>query len=66
MQVLTVGSDVVEVADDHVLINARHPMVDWRIREFCRQPIYIQGQKFYLRNHRKAAPPFSIQYELAP
>lgn len=66
MHTITVGSDVVEVAADHLLINARHPMVEWRIREFCRQPIYLQGQKFYLRNRRKAAPPFAIRYELAP
>lgn len=66
MSTINVGSDVVEVAADYILIKARHPIVDWRIREFCRQPIYIQDQKFYLRNRRKAASPFAIQYELAP
>jgi hypothetical protein len=66
MQTISVGSDLVEVADDHIVIDARHPFVDWRIREFCRQPIFFGGQKFFLRNRHKGIAPYAIRYELEP
>jgi hypothetical protein len=66
MQSITVGSDLVEVADDRVIIHARHPFMDWRIREFCRQPIFFKGQKFFLRQRHKGSSPYAIRYELEP
>lgn len=66
MESVQVGSDLVEVANDRVFINARHPFVDWRIREFCRQPIFFMEQKFFLRQRHKGHAPHAIRYELEP
>lgn len=66
MQAIPVGSDLVEVAEDHIVIHARHPFLDWRVREFCKQPIFFDGQKFYLRSRHKDTAPYVIRYELKP
>jgi len=66
MRTIPVGSDLVEVGEYHIVIHARHPIADWKIREFCRQPIYFKGQKFVLRNRLHGKAPHAVQYELVP
>jgi len=60
-----IGSDKVEAERERVIIHAAEPM-DWPIREFCRIPLYFQGQKYYLRSRRKGERPYAMVYELWP
>lgn len=66
MESIAVGTDRVEINADRVVIHALHPFCDWRIREFCRQPIYFEGRKFYLAAKSVGTAGFAIRYELAP
>lgn len=65
-QSLRVGPDLVTVEGDALVIYARRPIADWRIREFHKQPIFFQDEKYYLRDKRPATGPFAIRYELVP
>jgi hypothetical protein len=66
MQTVAVATDLVEITDDGLVIHARHPIPDWSIREFCRQPIFFAGQKYYLRSRQDGRAPFAVIYDLAP
>jgi hypothetical protein len=62
---LFIGSDKVVFEGDLLVIHATEPM-DWRIREFCKTPIWFRDQKYYLRSKRTGQPPHGVIYELAP
>ena len=62
---MKIGSDKVDLQNERLIIHARETMA-WPIREFCRVPISIQGQKYYLRSRRPAERPFAMIYELWP
>lgn len=61
-----VGTDEVAFEGDHVVIHARHPIIDWSVREFHRHAIYFRGRKYFLLTKRREAKPFAMRYELAP
>jgi len=60
-----VGSDVVRVAEDRLIVFARREMIDWKIRQFCVVPIYFRGHKFHLVGKSPGPAPFAYRYELA-
>ena len=65
MRVINVGTDEVRFERETVVILARKPIVDWSVREFCRQAIHIEGRKYFLVQRNKAQPPFAASYTLA-
>jgi hypothetical protein len=65
-KVLQIGPDRVTVQDYEVVIDARHPMPDWDVREINPVPIYFMDQKFYLVERRKGQAPFATRYVLKP
>jgi hypothetical protein len=62
---LMIGSDKVVFEGDLVVIHATEPM-DWRLREFCKVPIWFRDQKYFLQSKRTGQPPRGVIYELAP
>ena len=66
MHTTNVGSDELRFERDLVVIHARNPIADWRVREFCRNAIYFEGHKYFLLQRNKAERPFAARYTLAP
>jgi hypothetical protein len=62
---LFVATDKVVFQGDLLVIHATEVM-DWRIREFCKVPIWFRDQKYYLRSKRPAQTPRGMIYELLP
>ncbi len=62
---LFIATDKVVFEGDLVVIHATEAM-DWRIREFCKVPIWFRDQKYYLRSKRTGQPPRGVIYELVP
>jgi hypothetical protein len=65
-RVFTVGPDRVTVSAQEAVIEARNPMPDWDVREMNHVPVYLEDQKYYLVEGRKAAPPYAVRYVLLP
>ncbi len=65
-RIINVGPDRVTIEDAQVVIEAKNPMPDWTVREYCRTPIWFQEQKYYLRQKRAAEKPYAMRYVLAP
>ncbi|MEY4387714.1 MAG: hypothetical protein RLY20_2997 [Verrucomicrobiota bacterium] len=63
-RVIQVGSDKVILDGHRILIDAKHPILDWSVREFCHHPIYFEGWRYLLVGKRRIAKPFAIRYEL--
>jgi hypothetical protein len=61
---IAVGPDQVEITATQVIINARHPMPDWQVREYSRIPIYFRDQKYFLRQKSAGQKPFAARYLL--
>jgi hypothetical protein len=64
--VIRIGPDQVTIAPDEVIIDVRHEMSDWDVREYDRVPIYFQDKKFFLADKRRAKPPHALRYTLKP
>ena len=54
-KVVQIGPDLVTVTDEEVLIQARHPMPDWEVREFTVIPVYFEDKK--IRSRKKRGKP---------
>src|SRR5262245_14022776 len=65
-RVLKVGPDKVTVTEKEVIIEAKHPMTEWQVRDLNPIPIYFEDGKYFLVEVRKAAPPFAVRYLLHP
>ena len=65
-RVVTVGPDQVTVKEQEVIIDAKHPMPDWEVRELNPAPIYFEDKKFQLIHKSKAERPFAVRYFLQP
>jgi hypothetical protein len=65
VRAVIIGSDEVSLDAERVFIHAARPM-DWPIREFCRVPIWFEGQKYYLRSKHAGQSPRPVVYELWP
>ena len=58
------GTDVVQVTDDKVIVFASNEMPDWTVREFCVVPIHFRCHKFHLKRKAGGPPPYAFHYEL--
>jgi hypothetical protein len=65
-RVVQVGPDRVTLVGEEAIIEAKHPMPDWDVREINPVPIYLQDRKFLLARKSKASLPFSTRYHLLP
>jgi hypothetical protein len=61
-----VGPDQVEITATQVIIDARHPMTDWQVREYTRLPIYFRDKKYFLRQKIAGQKPYAMRYILEP
>ncbi len=65
-RVLQVGPDRVTITDTEVVIEARHPLLDWDVREMNHVPVYVQEKKYFLVQKRRGEPPYATHYLLHP
>jgi len=63
-RVVQVGSDKVILDGYRISIDAKHPIEDWSVREFCHHPIYFEGWKYILIGKRRIPKPYAMRYEL--
>ncbi len=64
--VIQIGPDRITLTDEGVIIEARHEMPDWEVRDFNPAPIYFQDKKYHLVGKRRADPPYAVRYHLQP
>jgi len=48
-----------------VLIEAKHEMTDWEVRELNPAPIYFEDKKYFLIEKRRSDPPYIVRYLLS-
>jgi len=65
-RVLQIGPDRVTFEANNVVIEAKHEMPDWEVREINPAPVYFEDKKFFLIEKRRANPPYAIRYLLSP
>jgi hypothetical protein len=65
-RVVKIGPDRVTVTEAKVVIEARHEMPDWKVREFKVIPIFFENRKYYLVQKSKVQPPYAFRYTLLP
>ncbi len=65
-RVFEVGPDRVTIGESQAIIEARHPLRDWEVREINYVPVYLQDKKYYLVEKRKAEAPYAVRYLLHP
>ncbi len=63
---IQVGPDQVEITAKQVIIDARHVMADWQVREYARIPIYFRDKKYFLRQKVAGQKPYAMRYILEP
>jgi hypothetical protein len=64
--VVHIGPDQVTMTAEEVIIEAKHEMSDWDVREFDKVPVYFEDKKHYLADKRRAKPPYAFRYVLKP
>jgi hypothetical protein len=65
-KVVRIGPDRVTIQGSEVVIQAKHRMPDWTVREINPEPIYFQENKFYLIQTRKGQGGYEVAYVLHP
>ncbi len=65
-RVFEVGPDRVTISQTEAIIEARHPLPDWEVREINYVPVYLEDKKYYLVEKRKAEEPYALRYLLHP
>jgi hypothetical protein len=63
---IQIGPDQVTITDQEVVIEAKHKMPDWQVREFKVIPIYFEDKKYFLAEKRKVQSPGPFHYVLRP
>ena len=62
---MQIGPDRVTFTDDKVVIEAKHEMPDWEVRELNPVPVYLEDKKYFLVEKRRSDPPYAVRYLLA-
>ena len=65
-KVVKIGPDRVTIKSDQVIIEAKHEMPDWSVRELNHVPLYFGEDKYYLVEKAKSRPPYAVRYTLLP
>jgi hypothetical protein len=63
---LSVGPDRVTITETEAVIEARHPLPDWDVREINHVPVYLEDKKYFLVEKRKGEAPYAVRYVLHP
>src|SRR5882672_5945937 len=64
-RVLQIGPDRLTVQGNEVVIEAKHEMPDWEVREMNPPPVYFEDKKYVLIEKRRANPPYAVRYLLS-
>ena len=65
-KVMQVGPDRVTIKENEVIIEARHRMEEWKVREINPWPVYFNDKKYNLVACRKGQQPYEACYVLVP
>jgi len=65
-RVIQVGPDRVTISEQEVVIEAKHKMPDWEVRELDPAPIYFEDKKYFLVHAGHAEKPYAVRYLLQP
>ena len=65
-KVVQIGPDRVTIKSDQVIIEAKHEMPDWSVRELNHVPLYFGENKYYLVEKSKGRAPYAARYVLVP
>jgi hypothetical protein len=65
-KVLLIGPDRVTICETEAVIEAKHAMLDWDVREVNHVPVYLEDKKYFLVQKRKADAPYAVRYLLHP
>ena len=65
-QVIRIGPDRITINENEVIIDARHRMPEWKVRELNPIPVYFRDGKYQLVQARKGVAPYEASYVLLP
>lgn len=65
-ETVKIGPDLVTVGGDRLVIDAKHAMPEWQVREFSPMPIYFRDKKYLLRQKLAGEKPYAVRYILGP
>jgi hypothetical protein len=65
-QIVHVGPDRVTIKPDEVIIEARHRLDEWKVRDINPWPVYFNDKKYNLVCIRKGEKPYEAAYILIP
>jgi len=65
-KVIQIGPDRITIAENEVIIDARHRMDEWKVREINPWPVYFNDKKYNLVEARKGQKPYEASYVLMP
>src|SRR2546423_5375741 len=65
-KIVRLGPDRLTIKETEVIIDAKHRMPDWEVRDLNPLPVYIEENKYYLIEVRKGDPGFAARYLLYP
>ena len=65
-KVIQVGPDRVTIKENELIIEAKHRMEEWKVREMNPWPVYFSDKKYNLVQCRKAEQPYAATYVLVP
>jgi len=63
---IQIGPDRVTILGSEIVIEAKHDMPDWELRDLNPIPVYFEDRKYHLVEKRKAAAPYAVRYLLQP
>jgi len=66
VKVIQVGPDRVIIKDHEVIIDAKHKMPEWQVRELNPPPVYFEEKKYQLIHATKGEAPYEARYVLVP
>src|SRR5262245_51601666 len=66
VRVVKIGPDRVTVKDQEVIIEAKHKMPEWQVRDLNPPPVYFEEKKYQLIHATKGEAPYEARYILKP
>jgi hypothetical protein len=65
-RIIQVGPDRVTIKENEVIIDAKHRLEEWKVREINPWPVYFNDKKYNLIHARKGQKPYETTYLLVP
>jgi hypothetical protein len=66
LRVVQVGPDRVTIKDHEVIIEAKHKMPEWQVRDLNPPPVYFEDKKYQLIHATRGDAPYEARYILKP